>query len=66
MRNGVYLLLLNLHSRDLRVPVGSLSRFKLCLPQCNVPDVLNLHVGSFKAGFLACIDDIISYENYKY
>ena len=33
--------LLNLHSHDLRVPVGSLSRFKLSLPQCNVHGVLN-------------------------
>ena len=32
---------LNLHSHDLRVPVGSLSRFKLSLPQCDVPGVLN-------------------------
>ena len=36
---------LNLHSHDLRVPVGSLSRFKLCLPQCNVPGVLNCMSG---------------------
>ena len=38
-------ILLNLHSHDLRVPVGSLSRFKLCLPQCNVPGVLNYMSG---------------------
>ena len=30
---------LNLHSHDLRVPVGSLLRFKLSLPQCIVPGV---------------------------
>ena len=36
---------LNLHSHDLRVPVGSLSRFKLSLPQCNVPGVLNCMSG---------------------
>ena len=36
---------LNLHSHDLRVPVGSLSRFKLSLPQCNVPRVLNCMSG---------------------
>ena len=30
---------------DLRVPVGSLSRFKLSLPQCNVPGVLNCMSG---------------------
>ena len=35
---------LNLHSH-LRVPVGSLSRFKLSLPQCNVPGVLNCMSG---------------------
>ena len=29
----------------LRVPVGSLSRFKLSLPQCNVPGVLNCMSG---------------------
>ena len=36
---------LNLHSHDLRVPVGSLLRFKLSLPQCNVPGVLNCMSG---------------------
>ena len=36
---------LNLHSHDLRVPGGSLSRFKLCLPQCKVPGVLNCMPG---------------------
>ena len=36
---------LNLHSHDLRVPVGSLSQFKLSLPQCNVPGVLNCMSG---------------------
>ena len=35
--------------------MGSLSRFKLSLPQCNVLGVLNCMSG---AGFLACIDDI--------
>ena len=39
------LIILNLHSHDLRVPVGSLSRFKLSLPQCNVPGVLNCMLG---------------------
>ena len=48
---------LNLHSHDLRVPVGSLSLFKLSLPQCNVPGVLNCMSGRL-SGFLACIDDI--------
>ena len=37
--------LLNLHSHDFRVPVGSLSRFKLRLPQCNVPGILNCMSG---------------------
>ena len=39
--NGIFrwiTIRLNLHSHDLRVPVGSLSWFKLSLPQCNVPD----------------------------
>ena len=36
---------LNLHSHDLRVHVGSLSRFKLSLPPCNVPGVLNCMSG---------------------
>ena len=39
------ILILNLHSHGLRVPVGSLSRFKLSLPQCNVPGVLNCMSG---------------------
>ena len=33
--------------------MGSLSRFKLSLPQCNLPGVFNC-----MSGFLACIDDI--------
>ena len=37
--------ILKLHRHDLRVPVGSLSRFKLSLPQCNVPGVLNCMSG---------------------
>ena len=41
---------LNLHSHDLRVPVGSLSRFKLSLQQCNVPGILNCMSGRF-SGF---------------
>ena len=32
---------LNLLRHDLQVRVGSLSRFNLTLPQCNVPGVLN-------------------------
>ena len=36
---------LKLHRHDLRVPVGSLLRFKLSLPQCNVPGVLNCMSG---------------------
>ena len=37
--------------------MGSLSWFKLSLPECNVPGVLNCMSGRFlKAGFLACID----------
>ena len=32
---------LKLLRHDLRIPVASLSRFKLSLPQCNVPGVLN-------------------------
>ena len=36
---------LKLHRHDLRVPVGSLSWFKLCLPQCNVPGILNCMSG---------------------
>ena len=39
---------LNLHSHDLRVPVGNLSRFKLSLPQCNVPGVLNCMSGRLR------------------
>ena len=47
--------------------MGSLSRFKLSLPQCNAPGVLNCMSGRLKAGFLACIDDMcISYDNYNY
>ena len=42
----------------LRVPRGSLSRFRLSLPQCNVRGVFNCMSGRLKAGFLACIDDI--------
>ena len=38
-------LYLNLHSHDLRVPVGRLSRLKLNLPQCNVHGVLNCMSG---------------------
>ena len=58
---------LNLHSHDLRVPVGSLSRFKLSLPQCNVPGVLNCMSGRL-SGFpsLYCRYLCISYESYKY
>ena len=60
---------LNLHSHDLRVPVGSLSRFKLCLPQCycNVPGVLNCMSGRL-SGFPSLYWRYlcISYENYKY
>ena len=58
---------LNLHSHDLRVPVGSLSRFKLSLPQCNVPGVLNCMPGrlsgcpSLNWRYLC-----ISYENNNY
>ena len=36
---------LNLHSHDLRVPVGSILRFKLSLPQCIVPGALNCMSG---------------------
>ena len=49
---------LNLHSHDLRVPVGSLSRFKLILPQCNVPGALNCMSGRLSGCPLACIDSI--------
>ena len=38
--------------------MGSLSRFKLCLPQCNVPGVLNRMSGRLSGCPLACIDDI--------
>ena len=38
----------NLHSHDLRVPVGSISGFKLCLPQCNVPGILNCMSGRLR------------------
>ena len=51
---------LNLHSHDLRVPVGSVSRFKLGLPQCDLPGVLNCMSGRL-SGFPtipACIVDI--------
>ena len=37
--------------------MGSLSWFKLSLPQCNVPRVLNCMSGRLR-GALACIDDI--------
>ena len=40
---------LNLLRHDLRVLVGSLSRFKLSLPQCNVPGVLNCMSGRLSA-----------------
>ena len=43
---------------DLRVSRGSLSRFRLSLPQCNVRGLFNCMSGRLKAGFLACIDDI--------
>ena len=36
---------LDLLRHDLRVPVGSLSRFNLSLPQCNVPGILNCMSG---------------------
>ena len=36
---------LKLHRHDLRVHAGSLLRFKLSLPQCNVPGVLNCMSG---------------------
>ena len=55
---------LNLHSHDLRVPVGS-----LCLPQCNVglPGVLNCMSGRL-SGFPSLYWRYlcISYEHYKY
>ena len=38
---SLHLCCLNLLRHDLRVCVGSLPRFKLTLPQCNVPGVLN-------------------------
>ena len=38
---------LNLPRHDLRVPVGSLSWFKLCLPVYRTCRI-ELHVGSFK------------------
>ena len=41
----VLMTLLKLHRHDLRVPVVSLSRLKLSLPQCNVPGVLNCMSG---------------------
>ena len=37
--------------------MGSLSRFKLSLPQCNVPGVLNCMSGRL-SGFPSLIDDI--------
>ena len=46
------------HQLNLRVPVGSLSRFKLSLPQCNVPGVLNCLSGRLSRGALGFIDDI--------
>ena len=55
---------LNLLRHALRFPVGRLSRFKLSLPQCNVPGVLNCMSGrssgfpSFYWRYLC-----ISYEN---
>ena len=40
--------------------MGSLSRFKLCLPQCNVHGVLNCMSGRLSRfpSLVACIDDI--------
>ena len=38
--------------------MGSLSRFKLSLPQCNVPGVLNCMSGRLSGFPRACIDDI--------
>ena len=58
---------LNLHSHDLRVPVGSLSRFKLSLPQCIVPGVLNCMSGRLSG--CPCLYWrylCISYENNNY
>ena len=58
---------LNLLRHDLRVPVGSLLRFKLSLPQCNVPDVLNCMSGRlsrFPSLYWRYLCN--SYENYNY
>ena len=49
---------LKLHRHDLRVPVGSLSRFKLSLPQCNIPGVLNCMSGRLSGFPRSCIDGI--------
>ena len=59
--------ILNLHSHDLRVPVGSVSRFKLSLSQCDLPGVLNCMSGRL-SGFpsLYCRYLCISYENDNY
>ena len=68
LRHLVYKLygavLLNLHSHDLRVPVGSLSRFRLSLTKCNVPGVFNCMSGRFSSLYWRYL--CISYENYKY
>ena len=58
---------LNLLRHDLRGPVGSLSRFNLSLPQCNVPGVLNCVSGRlswFHSLYWRYL--CISYENYNY
>ena len=45
MYNSFSTIKLKLHRHDLRVPLGSLSRYKLSLPQCKVPGVLNCMSG---------------------
>ena len=55
------------HRHDLRVPVSSLSRFMLSLPQCSAPGVLNCMLG--RLGGLPSLywrHLSISYEKYNY
>ena len=58
MNGSVIFSYLNLHGHDLRLIWSCPSRFKLSLPQCNIPVVLNGMSSRLKVGFLACIDDI--------
>ena len=53
-------------SHDLRVPLGSVSRFKLSLPQYGLPGILNCMSGRL-SGFPSLYSRYlcISYDNYN-